>query len=69
MLLKSAVADRGEVDMAKDTGENKKDAEGWTSLLVQRLRICLPMQGTWVRSLIQEDPLCHGAAKPMRHNY
>ena len=26
-----------------------------TSLVVQWLRICLPMQRTWVRSLVQED--------------
>ena len=27
------------------------------------------MQGTRVRSLIQEDATCHGATKPVRHNY
>ena len=27
------------------------------------------MQGTWVRALVQEDPTCRGATKPMRHNY
>ena len=27
-------------------------------LVVRWLRICLPMPGTWVRSLIQEDPTC-----------
>ena len=40
-----------------------------TSLVVQWLRICLPMQGTQVRALVREDPTCHGATKPMRHNY
>ena len=40
-----------------------------TSLVAQWLRIRLPIQGTWVRSLVQEDPICHGATKPMRHNY
>ena len=40
-----------------------------TSLVVQWLRICLPMQGTWVWALLQEDPTCHGAAKPVCHNY
>ena len=40
-----------------------------TSLVAQWLRICLPMQGTWVRSLAREDPTCHGATKPVRHNY
>ena len=27
------------------------------------------MQGTWVRDLVQEDPTCHGATKPLCHNY
>ena len=35
------------------------------SLVVQWLRIRLPMQGTWVRALVQEDPICCGATKPM----
>ena len=39
------------------------------SLVAQWLRICLPMQGTRVRALVQEDPTCCGAAKPVRHNY
>ena len=39
------------------------------SLVVQWLRICLPMQGTQVRALVQEDPTCCRAAKPMCHNY
>ena len=40
-----------------------------TSLVVQWLRICLPMQGTRVQSPVREDPTCHGATKPMHHNY
>ena len=40
-----------------------------TSLVVQWLRIHLPMQGTRVRALVREDPTCHGATKPVRHNY
>ena len=28
--------------------------KGGTSLVVQWLGICLPMQGTWVRSLVKE---------------
>ena len=39
------------------------------SLVVQWLRIHLPMQGTQVRSLVQEDPTCRGATKPVHHNY
>ena len=40
-----------------------------TSLVVQWLRIHLPMQETQVRALVQEDPICRGATKPVRHNY
>ena len=40
-----------------------------TSLVAQWLRIRLPMQGTRVRALVQEDPTCGGATKPVRHNY
>ena len=40
-----------------------------TSLVVQWLRIRLPMQGTRVRALVQEDPTCRGATKPVCHNY
>ena len=40
-----------------------------TSLVVQWLRICLPVQGTQVQSLVREDPTCCGATKPVRHNY
>ena len=39
------------------------------SLVMQWLRIRLPMQGTWVRSLVREDPTCLRATKAMRHNY
>ena len=27
------------------------------------------MQGTRVQALVQQDPTCHGAAKPVHHNY
>ena len=40
-----------------------------TSLVVQWLKMCLPMQGTQVPSLVPEDPTCRGATKPVRHNY
>ena len=40
-----------------------------TSLVVQWLRIRLPMQRTWVQALVREDPTCCGATKPVRHNY
>ena len=40
-----------------------------TPLVVQGLGVCLPGQGTWVRSLVQEDPPCHGATRSMQQNY
>ena len=27
------------------------------------------MQGTWVQALVQDDPTCCGATKPVRHDY
>ena len=45
-----------------------KDTIG-TSLVVQWLAICLPVQGTLVRSLVWEDPTCRGATKSVCHNY
>ena len=53
----------GEVD-----AEQNKYIRG-ASLVAQWLRICLPMQGTWVRALVREDPTCRGATKPVSHNY
>ena len=38
-----------------------------TSLVVQWLRICLPMQRTWVQSLVQEDSMHCGVTKAMHH--
>ena len=43
-------------------GDFKKHILG-ASLVVQWIRIHLPMQGTWVRSQVWEDPTCHGANK------
>ena len=37
-----------------------------TSLVVQWLRICLPVQGTWVRSLVRGDSICCGATNPIQ---
>ena len=47
----------------------KKKKKSGASLVVQWLRIRLPMQGTRVRALVREDPTCHGASKPVHHNY
>ena len=38
-----------------------------TSLMVWWIRIHLPMQGTWVQSLVRDDSTWRGP--PMRHNY
>ena len=58
------------VRAVKEVREKKelKNSFG-ASLVAQWLRICLPMQGTWVQALVWEDPTCHGATKPVRHNY
>ena len=40
-----------------------------TFLVVHWIGICLPMQGTLVRSLVQEDSTCSGAARPMCPKY
>ena len=40
-----------------------------TSLVVQWLRIRLPMQRTRVRALVREDPTCRRATKPVCHRY
>ena len=39
------------------------------SLVAQRLRICLPMQGKRVQALVWEDPTCRRAAGPVSHDY
>ena len=39
------------------------------SLVVQWLRIHLPMQGTWVQALVWEDPTCRRETKPVCRNY
>ena len=39
------------------------------SLVAQWFRVRLPMQGTWVRALVWEDPTCRRATGPVSHNY
>ena len=46
--------------------EHKKTARA--SLVAQWLRVRLPMQGTWVQALVQEDPTCRGATGPVCHS-
>ena len=38
------------------------------SLVLQWVRVHLPMQGTRVRPLVQEDPTCHRATEPVHDN-
>ena len=49
--------------------ESFKTCSERTPLVVQWLRICLPMQGTRVWALVWEDLTCRGVTKPVRHNY
>ena len=46
---------------------DKKETWGFPGRAVVKNR--LPMQGTWVRSLVREDPTHHGATKPVCRNY
>ena len=41
----------------------------WISLVVQWIESAYQCRGHRFRSLVQEDPTCHGATKPVRHNY
>ena len=52
-----------------DAGRVCLKVDGQASLVIQWLRICLLMQGTPIRSLIQEDPTCCRTTMPMCHNH
>ena len=47
----------------------KKQWGRGTSLVGQWMRIYMPMLGTGVRSLVQEDPTCFRATKLVCYNY
>ena len=51
------------------TTKQQESSHFWASLVAQWLGIHLPMQGTRVRALAQEDPTCRRATKPVHHNY
>ena len=54
--------------LKRERGERKRETmkeRKKTVLMMQWTRVCLPMQGTRVLSLVQEDPTCHRATKPM----
>ena len=46
-----------------------KNIQWRASLVVQWLRVCLPMQGRRVRALVWDDPTCRGGTRPVSHNY
>ena len=39
------------------------------SLVISWLRVHLPVQGTWTRSLVREGSTCHRATKLVHHSY
>ena len=47
----------------------EKETKPWISLVAQWIKICLPMQGSLVQSLLQEDSMCPRETKPTSHNY
>ena len=49
--------------------KKKKTGRSETSMVVQWLRVCLPMQGTWVQSWVREDSTCLRITKPVHLNY
>ena len=62
--------ERGQVTERDNVPERKssKIKKAGISLVIQWLRIRLPVQGTGVQSLVWEDPTCRGATKPVHHN-
>ena len=70
LIWKNYIANSSERAQSPELGsyQTKEQAVG-TSLVVQWLRIHLPMQGTGFRSLVREDLTCRGATKPVSHNY
>ena len=70
LTLDTFHSDMSEMPMVKQgLPETSRKSASETSLVAQWLRIHLSMQGTRVGALVREDPTCHGATKPMRHNY
>ena len=53
----------------KITKTDVKKLAARTSLVAQWIRIYLPIKGTQVWSLVQEDSTCRGTTKPASHNY
>ena len=53
----------------RHTDEHLEEPKLETNQMSTNSRTHLPMQETRIQSLIQEDPTCPGATKPVRHNY
>ena len=53
----------------KNILKKKKKKKLQTFLMVQWLRMDLAMKGSQGQSLVQENPTCCRAAKPVGHNY
>ena len=58
---KSGRQEVGEIGREGGRQAGNKFTKGGTCMVAQWIRIHLPMQGTQVRSLVQEDPACRGA--------
>ena len=67
--LKEALKDEFQAERRQSHVDTLTKRTMETSLVVQWLRICLPMQKTQVQSLLREDSTCCGATKPVCHDY
>ena len=68
-VRKVKMLNKPQFELGKLMEQHGEGSSSGTSLVAQGLRICLPMQGTWVQSLVREDSTCRGATKPVSHNY
>lgn len=68
MAIKKKEQDRPVMRDPMELFERQRKREG-ASLVVQRLRLHLPMHGTRAPSLVREDSTSLGPAKPVGHNY
>ncbi|KAJ8779229.1 hypothetical protein J1605_012691 [Eschrichtius robustus] len=77
-VVENLPANAGDTGSSPGLGRSHMPRTNWarepqllslTSPVAQWLRIRLPMQGTRVRTLVQEDPTRRGATKPVHHNY
>ena len=63
--IKPKVSRRKEIIKVKaEIHDIKKQNKLGAYLVVQWITICLPMQGTQIQPLSQEDPTCPGTTKP-----